>query len=132
MTGINDKLPKEENMTEEVNTQEFDPTAPDTQGEIESLVGYFNEALAFRDKQQEFKENELTHAFMTVNQSIAALNSKIDIALEHLIDKGELNMDDISAKMRVKLEEAAELQKKAIQEALAKQAELMEKEASNS
>ena len=30
-------------MTEEVNTQEFDPTAPATQGEIESLVGDFNE-----------------------------------------------------------------------------------------
>lgn len=124
MTDINEKLPKEETPEEMI-----DLSQPATQAEIKSLVDDFNEAFAFRDQQTELKENEITHAFMTINQSIAALNAKIDIALEHIVDKGEMTVDGITNKMKEKLEAAMEMQKKAIEEALAKQKEFVEKEA---
>lgn len=135
MTGINEKLPQEEAEVAEVGLTEDQvaelENTPANQLDIEKLVEDFNQVLTIRDKQQEIKENELTHAFMTVNQSITALNSKIDVMLEHLVDKGEFTIQDVTEKIKVKLEEATELQKKAIQEAIARQQEAIQKEASN-
>lgn len=136
MTGINDKLPQEEVTEQEVGVltdkqkAELEST-PANQLDIEQLVSDFNEVLTIRDRQQEVKENELTHAFMTVNQSITAINSKIDVMLEYFVDKGEFSLEEVTEKIKTKLEEATELQRKAIQDAIARQQEAMQKEASN-
>lgn len=136
MTGINEK--KTVTTTEEVTTEETTGKAPEapyvTHEQLEQLVVDFNKALQVRDQQNYMKEDDLTKAFMMINQAVAALNAKTEVVVEKLLDQGTLTREEVDTALTKKLEEAQRLQKEALEKALQAQkeaAELTEKEVSN-
>lgn len=127
MTGINDK---KGTLTETEDTPNLD--TPATLGDIQDIVNTFNQVLQARDQQDYDQQEDLTKAFMMINQAIAALNAKSEVISEHFIAKGELSEESVTEALKTKLEEAAKMQHEALEKAIKQQkeqAELAAKEA---